>query len=310
MRRRRPGGGSIAPVYYPAPTVTNGLPVPLVGVSTPSQSFGISQPQKWSDEITAFEQATRVRVNTVMFYMNLYESFQSGISKIIAAGKTPMLTLLPFTTQAPLTFDGAGVTAGNYDATITAFARALQGRGIVRFAHEMNIDPSWGPSFGAANYIAMWNHVRSVWQAAETAGSYPHAPWCWCPNISSNGIKPFEPYYPGDAGCEIVGLDGYSYSTTGYPTLASVFDYDLTAMAALTSKPVIIGETGFQSTDPNRADHVASMFTYMATNPNLKGFNWFEHNGASSTGDDRLLPDPASAAAFRQGVAAWAPGVH
>jgi hypothetical protein len=307
----RPAGATLTPVeYFPGNRATI-LPVPLIGVSTPLQSFGISNPQQWSDQVSVFEAATRVRSNAVMFYQNFYTTaLPSGIASIIAAGKVPLMTFQPYTT-APSTADLAGILAGNYDSVIQTYAVGMQGKGVIRFAHEMNTSAyPWGTAYGASNYVALWVYVRGVFRAAETAAGLAHCPWEWCPNIGNSSGSPFDSFYPGDSECEYVAIDGYSYTLVGYPTFSAVFDSDITGLEALTSKSILIGETGISVNygDAHRATWLAGMFSYLEAHPIIKGFNWFDH---PSTPDSFVIDSgsPLSCAAFRAGVAAWAPGV-
>lgn len=287
------------------------VPYPLIGATFPSQAWGISQPQAWGDEITNFEMATRVQLNEQMFYLGFNQPWPSSVGRIAASGRCPMMTLVP--TTSANTCDSASILAGTYDAQIQQWARYWNGSGIIRFAHEMNLAYSTAQPWNgmpAATYISLWNYVRSVWQTAETASGKPHAPWLWCPNLSTNGQRPFVSYFPGDNNVEYVGLDGYSYSQIGWPSFSSLYDTDLTALSGLTSKPQIVGEVGCSNdlSDSNRAAWINGMFDYFIARPNIKGFNWFEHSGTNgvSTGNSMLEGFPLALQAFRSGVARWA----
>jgi hypothetical protein len=201
--------------------------------------------------------------------------------------------------------DLAGVTAGTYDSILQAWAVNMGGTSIIRFAHEQNGNFSpWGiangTGFTAAQYIAMWDHVWSVVQAAETAASLGHSAWLWCPNITDGGTWPFNSTFPGDSKCDAVGMDGYSTSAAGFPNYTSIFGADTATMEALTSKPIVIGETAVDNGTYNRATLTTSLFTYLEANPTVKGFTWFDHN------IDLIDNDRVTCAAYKSGMLSWA----
>jgi hypothetical protein len=205
--------------------------------------------------------------------------------------------------------DQPGIVAGNYDSTIQQIARYAAGSAIMRFASEMNEGSySWGiassgSGFTASQYIAMWDHVRSVWRAQETSSGYSHCPWLWDPNVSGGGTYPFSSCYPGDSECEFVGLDGYSYSNDGNPSFSSLFSADITTLEGLSVHNIIIGETGCSAYNPARAVWFTDMFSYLKANSNVIGFSYFDH---PDTYEDFLDNDPAGCAAFRAGLLYWA----
>jgi beta-mannanase len=318
----RPKGNVQAPVVtYPTNTSTYGFPVPYIGGSYDNQSFDISYPQRTQDNPTIFEDSVRTRTNGMMFFNNLCDSLPSPLAgnpnRLVRAGKWPMLTLTPETASGG-TYDLVGIVAGNYDSMIQNWAGWMNGKAIIRFAHEMNISSVWGASYGASNYIALWEHVRSVWQAKETSLGLTHCPWFWCANAGSA----FDAYYPGDSQCEIIGFDGYSEAIAGWPTPAQVYTpaggYGLADLEALGSgvKPIIIGEVGVGGANTNRPAWFTSFFSLIASYPRVKGFNYWWHNNEETfdhyeftVGTGTENDDPASAATFGAGLATWAPNV-
>jgi beta-mannanase len=317
----RPHGTVQAPVVtYQANTSTYGFPVPYIGGSYNNQSFDISYPQRTQDNPTIFEDSMRARTNAMMFFNNLYDSLPSPLAgnpnRLVKAGKYPMLTLSPETAAG--TWDLAGIIAGSYDSMIQTWAQNMNGQCIVRFAHEMNISTIYGASFGASNYVTMWQHAHSVWRAQETASNLPHAQWFWCANAGSA----FDSYYPGDAYVDIIGFDGYSEAIAGWPSPAQVYTpsggYGLADLEALGSgvKPIIIGEVGVGGANTNRPAWFTAFFSLLASYPRVKGFNYWWHNNETtwdhyefSVGTGTRDDDPASAATFSTGLASWAPNV-
>lgn len=317
-RRRINGSPTLPPVVtFPVNTSTYGFPVPYIGASCDNQSFDISYPQRTQDNITIFEDSIRTRCNGMLFFNNFYDALPSPLAgnpnRLVKAGKLPMLTFIPATSAG--TYDLAGIIAGNYDSMIQNWASYMNGNAIVRFAHEMNISSIWGNSYGSANYVALWRHVRSVWQAKETALGYSHCPWFWCANAGTA----FDAFYPGDAYCEIIGFDGYSESPSSYPSPAAVYtpaSYGLADLEGLSTLPIIIGEIGAGGQHPDRATWFSQLFTLLSTHPQVKGFNYwwhesetpFDHYKFTLAEGDRN-DDPAVAAAFQAAIATWAAGV-
>lgn len=304
---------------FSANTATYGFPVPYIGASCNNQSFDISFPQRTQDNITAFEDSVRARTNGMMFFNNLFDSLPSPLAsnpnRLLQAGKTPMLTLLAATSNG--VYDIAGILAGTYDSLIQNWAGWMNGRCIVRFSHEMNAVNAWTHYTNAANYVAVWNYVRGVWQAKETALGLPHALWFWCPNFGST----FDAFYPGDSNVEIIGADGYSEQNLSWPSPATVYTpasfglADLEALGAGT-KPIIIGEIGCGGTHPNRAGWFTSLFSLLPSHPRVKGFNYWWHNNEIvfdhyqfTVAERDQNDDPLAASAFQAGLASWAAGV-
>lgn len=292
-------------VTYPS-SMTSGFPIPYIGVSTNLQAFAVvNTPMRRQDEAGVFDEFVRSRSNVVMHFMDETASaIPSSLVKVIAAGKQLLVTFQPA--------NPAAIVAGTYDATIKLWARTLAQlgtpRAVLRFAHEMN--GAWypyGSGYGAANYVALWNYVRNIWQTEETRVGAAHIPWMWCPNVDS-GALPFNSYYPGNSACEIVGLDGYSTAANGWQSFSTIHDSSLTTLEALSNKPIIIGETGCGNGHPNRPSWISGMFTYLKTRPRVKGLMFWHHDNESPF-VGYMLRDAASAEAYRAGLADWAPGV-
>jgi mannan endo-1,4-beta-mannosidase len=294
-----------------------GFPVPYVGGSYNAQSFEISNPQNWADSPSIFERAIGARSNGFMWFNNFYDAEPSPLfspNRITGAGKFPMLTFIPETASG--VYDLAGIVAGTYDTMIQNWAKYMNGTGIVRFAHEMNISAIWGASYGASNFIALWQHVYTVWRAYETAHSLGHALWFWCANFGTA----FDAYYPGDAYVDIIGADGYSEWGASWPAPAAVYtpaSFGLADLEALSStKPIIIGEIGCGGAHLDRATWFTNLFTVLEAHPRVKGFNYWWHNNETiwdhymfSAGQNTRDDDPAAALTFQAGLAAWAAGV-
>ncbi|MGH2389373.1 MAG: RICIN domain-containing protein, partial [Chloroflexota bacterium] len=115
--------------------------------------------------------------------------------------------------------------------------------------------------------------------------------------------------YPGDAYVDWVGLDGYNDGTdtsagySGWQTFSQVFGYSYDALAALTQKPMMIGETASteESSNPtvqNTASWITSaFFTEIPSRfPRLRLVIWFDQNKET---DWRVNSRAAALSAYR-----------
>lgn len=121
------------------------------------------------------------------------------------------------------------ITAGQYDAYLTAFAREAAAWGkplIIRFAHEMNLERyHWGTDKGRYGphspeiYKKMYRYVVDLFRKDRAEKVL----WAFCPNAESLPNPDRDPaaswnrvqnYYPGDNYVNILGMDGYNWGTT------------------------------------------------------------------------------------------------
>jgi hypothetical protein len=140
------------------------------------------------------------------------------------------------------------IAAGRYDSYIERSAAAAAAWGkpfFMRFAHEMNGD--WYPWGRGANgntpafYVAAWRHIVRIFRAYGAG----NVKWVWVPNQNFSGRFPFRAYYPGDRWVDWVGLDGFNWARSPrWQSFTGIFAGSYNAMVRLTSKPIIVAETG------------------------------------------------------------------
>lgn len=115
------------------------------------------------------------------------------------------------------------VAAGAHDAHVRSWAAGLRDLGLpalLRLDHEMNGSwYAWSPGVGgntAADYVAMWRHVRAVFRAegAEDVG------WVWSPNVVYPGSSPLLDCYPGDDAVDWIA-HAVTLSSAAAPTIAN-----------------------------------------------------------------------------------------
>jgi Glycosyl hydrolase family 26/TAT (twin-arginine translocation) pathway signal sequence len=223
------------------------------------------------------------------------------------AGLGVMLTWQPtnWSTTEPITLQD--LLDGKWDTLIHTWARQIAAWGYplwLRFAHEMNGDwYSWGVQGHntPAEYRKMWRRVVGIF---KTAGAH-NVRWVWCPNNTGKVAD----FYPGDDYVDLVGLDGFNYGSVGtniWQEPAAIFDPALRQLRSLTSKPILICETGCVEEGGNKAEWIKQFFTWLRSAP-VDGFSWFDiDNKIGRYHLSWAVNSSASAlAAFRQGIATY-----
>ena len=244
--------------------------------------------------VADFTAASGVRPNLNVYYSSWYRPFQPAFAA--GAARHGAVTLVQI---EPAGIDLAAIAAGKYDTYLRTYAAAVRSCGrkvILSFGHEMNASwYSWGFTHTSpATFLAAWRHIVTLFRAAGAR----NVTWLWTVNVTNaSRVGPIAPWWPGDDYVTWVGIDGYFYGSS--QTFDAVFRPTITAVRAITSKPVLIAET---ATAPaaNKPAKVASLFAGVRVY-GLLGFVWFD---ADKEQDWRLSDDPAAMAALRVGEAA------
>ncbi len=174
---------------------------------------------------------------------------------------------------------------------------------LLRFAPEMNGGWSpWGvktPGNTPAAYVAAWRHAVTVFRAAGARD----VRWVWCPNVDDDGALPFTALYPGDRWVDWVALDGYNWGrSSDWLSFTQIFARSYDTLARLSSKPMMIAETGSGQIGGSKAAWISNMFgRELPRFALVRALVWF--NGLGDNGTDfRFNSSPSSAAAFRRGL--------
>ncbi len=228
---------------------------------------------------------------------------------VVAHGAMPMLTWEPWDTSGGVTqptYTLSAIVAGNHDAYLRSYARAAAAWGhtfYLRIAHEMNGD--WYPwcigvnGNTAAQYVAAWRHVVDLFRAEGAT----NVRWVWCPNVAYTGSAPFASVYPGDAYVDWIGLDGYNRGTSApgssWRPLRDVFLASHDALAALTSRPMMIAEVSSAEQGGDKAAWIRTgLLTDLAVAlPRVRAVVWFDE---LKEADWRVNSSAASLAAFSE----------
>lgn len=166
---------------------------------------------------------------------------------------------LPLITWEPWGASLQGIAQGSYDGYIRDSARAAAVWNkplMVRFGQEMNGD--WFPWSGQpAAFKAAWRHIVRVFNRAGA----DKVRWAWTPYVNSrDGQLPFTSYYPGEKWVDWVGLDVINWGSA-YPwrTFIEITGDSYRQLRDLTSKPIILAETGSGELGGNKARWVSTM---------------------------------------------------
>ncbi|MBO0801837.1 MAG: hypothetical protein J2P25_02015 [Nocardiopsaceae bacterium] len=267
---------------------------PVIGVTT------ADAPRSYSGT-EAFDNATGVKANLVMYYSGWQEDFKTAFAR--QADKNGATVLVNIDTQGGAQL--GAIAAGRYDTYLKRFASEINAFGhpvVVSFDHEMN--GTWYPygytHVASAEFVAAWRHVHRV--IDETTALVT---WMWTINIyAGNRTGPLAPLYPGDAYVDVIGIDGYDYSGTQPP--AKTFGTTIhDAHELAPSKPMMIAETSV-APGPNAATQTTELFQVVKAG-RLLGVLWFDvdrthYTQGTDRHDWRLEDDPAALAAFRAAV--------
>jgi Glycosyl hydrolase family 26 len=221
-----------------------------------------------------------------------------------AAARATSYGALYYMAWEPFGTTVGSIADGGSDSYVKGVAKAVaafHGPVAISFGHEMNGNwYPWGTTQATpAQFVAAWRHIHDLFAAAGASNVI----WIWNPNI----VNPMpnvelEPFWPGSAYVNWVGLTGY-FATTGPHTFDGVYGPTIAEVAKFTSAPIIIAETAVE-TGPDEVASIRDLLGGIQADSNVLGFVWFNYdkNGVDWTLGDR----PIARAAVASGVA----GMH
>lgn len=230
--------------------------------------------------------------------------YRPELRQIDRRGALPMVSWEPWN-SAGRAVRLRQIARGRYDGYVRRSAREARAWGrpvMLRFAHEMNGSwDAWGRGArggGSRSFVAAWKHLVAIFRQAGA----DNVLWVWCPNVNT-GKLPFMQFYPGDEWVDWVGLDGFNWGgSIGWRSFSETFAGSYEELAARTSKPILIAETGSGEEDGDKAAWVRSALLRELANFELvRAVVWF--NGVDRS-DFRIASSPAALEAFRDGIAA------
>ena len=294
-----PGTTALAP-SAPAPTPATTVN-PAVGPAMPGHGAYIGayvEPATYSESdkiaaVQAFQSQLGRRLDIVHSYLKWWVPFPGpGQQAIMDQGSILLLSWTSGGTRA--------IASGRDDGWIRRQARAMKAAHrpiLLEWRWEMNRSVLYSQVGTPAEYVAAWDHIRSVFHQEHVR----NVAWVWCP--TSKGFEVNGPaYYPGNSEVDWLCADIYppAYPYTPFVDLADPF----LAWAAHIAKPVMIGEYGAPITysPQQRAAWLLGVAQLARLDPQIKALVYFDGNPPANPRYGQYALDPGSAPlrAFRR----------
>ena len=230
-----------------------------------------------------------------------------AMNKLRFCRKNPQYT--PMITWMPTNISLAEIAEGKHDEYIKRFlgtvAKICSDRDIlIRFAHEMELRPSYGAGWytwqrwgGERTFKAAWIHVVTLGREID-----PGIKWIWAPNRADEYSLP---YYPGDEYVDYVGLTlnhasdkrfTYKYFEDFYTLEATKENLEAYG------KKIIICELAYSCTDPERrASYYKTVFDYYQKDDRLAALVFFNED-KTETRMFRITDDERDMQIFCDGI--------
>jgi Glycosyl hydrolase family 26 len=230
-----------------------------------------------------------------VYYSKWGQPFAAAFAKDMAAHDGKVLVQID-----PDGISLASIANGSQDSYLKAYAAAVlhfERRVIISFGQEMNGTwYAWGAGHVVPSvYIAAWRHVVDVFRAAGAS----NVTWLWDVNCAFPGSTPVSDWWPGSAYVTWAAVDCYYARPSD--TFASLFGPIIASVRQVTSKPLLIAETGVgPDSGQEREAQIHGLFAG-AKSDNLLGVIWFDEsqNDGPYHQDWRLEDNLAALAAFR-----------
>ncbi len=192
---------------------------------------------------------------------------------------------------------------GAHDAYITQYAQAAKawgGKVLLRFAHEMN--GYWFPwgvdqfNNTPEKFKKAWKHV---WGIFDSVGA-KNVKFIWSPMKPCGGCASYSSVYPGDAYVKFASFSAFNWGEPQrWKSMLKVFTQSMDALAQVTSKKVIVGETASARDGGDKAAWIRDGYPAVYKSfPKLKGIVYFNLDMRILTNGEQpnwLLTDPAGA---------------
>ncbi len=224
--------------------------------------------------VRSFQQSVGAPLTLVHTYHPWYSPFPNAADLyFVRTGKVLLLTWGG-------TPDTRRIIAGDYDALIRQRAEAVKQLGrpiLLEFRHEMDRPNLQWAIHGPKNFIAAWDHVRTIFRQVGAT----NVGWVWCPTGWGFRNGRAQPFYPGNSEVDWVCADIYSVSAS--QTLQDAA-HPFLAWARHTRKPVLIGEFAVGGSPSDWARWLLAAGGLAEFDTQIKGMAYFDANGIDSQG--------------------------
>jgi hypothetical protein len=282
----------------------------MAGAATPARQIAIGvsmRPDRNPAELDKFIASIGGRAPAIV---SIWSDWGGSISPFPAwmAGELAKRKIVPMIFWQPVDSANLGspafaysrILAGDHDAYIRQWARdakAFGGDVIARLAHEM--DGYWFPwGMGRfdntpTNFIAAWRHIFQIVRVEVGA---TNVKFLWSPYTPKGSV------YPGDAYVDFVGFSRFNWGSVHdapWQTMKSLFADPVQRATNITSKPIIVAETGSTPIAGDKANWVTNGYqSVYDAYPTIKAIVYFNVNTLPGQVDWRLQTPPAARAAY------------
>lgn len=190
----------------------------------------------------------------------------------------------------PTTLKWSDVAAGKYDAEYvvpTAKKLAEWGAKVLFILHhepDDEVRPA-GSGMSAADYTAMWRHVR---QRFDEAGA-KNVVWVWAAVAGTNDPEKWDALYPGDAYVDWLACSAFNFQPKQWRSISEATqrfrDWAARSRKGDRSKPILLGPIGcIENSDaaPSKENWYRGLPTELAKIPEVKGLIYFNGKDAKS----------------------------
>jgi beta-mannanase len=236
--------------------------------------------------LPVFQTMIGKKLAVVLWYVHWQEPFPVSEADVVYNnGSIPLITWEPWVSHPSGTL--TAIAAGEYDNYVREFMRAARDWGkplFLRLGHEMN--GNWYPWDGFHNggesgpekYRQAWLYIYNVREELKAE----NVNLVWCPNninVPNAAWNNIAAYYPGDQSVDWVGMDGYNWGFADWQSFRSVFNEGYRSLAALTDKPIMIGEFASSEQGGDKAAWIKeAIFNIKNDFPRIKLVCWFNIN--------------------------------
>lgn len=267
------GPGGTAPGGHPAGTAWQLIPSQgaYLGAYVEPTSY---TPGATIAAVRSFQRTVGAPITLVHTYHPWNSPFPNSADRyFVDSGKVLLLTWSG-------TPDTRKIVAGDYDGEIRARAEAVERLGhpiLLEFRHEMDRPNLQWAVHGPKNFIAAWDHIRSIFSqvGADNVG------WVWCPTGWGFSSGRAQAFYPGNNEVDWVCADIYSASSRQPLQVAAE---PFLRWAKTTGKPIMIGEFAANGSSSSWSSWLLAAGELAGTDRQIKGMAYFDANGTDSQG--------------------------
>ena len=264
---RASGGTSADSLPYDVSSLLNPSPGKFLGVEAPGTAGSLVP-------VTRFARSVGMKPNIIGQYVAWNTPFTAqSVTRAWSYGALSYLAWEPFGVSVQ------SIAQGHSDAYITQFAQAVRALNLpiaLSFGHEMN--GSWYPwgttQTTPAEFVTAWHRIHDLFVRAGATNVI----WVWNPNdIYPVPQVQLQPYYPGNAYVDWIGITGYA-STTGPQTYGSLYAPTVREIRSFSHKPFIIAETSVETSPGEVAGARQVIVSTVAEHADVLGLIWFDYS--------------------------------